>query len=161
MGWKRDPPMPRGYYGCALVYPIVETTAGELCGKPLSYALELVRKAKSEANDEYMRSTVDFLASRKWPPMVVDRTFCVSDISAIGEDRMDFGWGKRIAGGIPMAADIMNKLPSYFMKCKGADGKDCMVVPMYLPRTAMDRFAAQISIWTKNQQAGRWLDLQF
>ncbi|TVT96906.1 hypothetical protein EJB05_57872, partial [Eragrostis curvula] len=87
--------------------------------------------------------------------MVVDWTFCVSDISAIGEDRMDFGWGKRIAGGIPMAADIKNKLPSYFMKYKGADGKDCMVVPMYLPRTAMDRFAAQISIWTKNQQAGR------
>ncbi|TVU25292.1 hypothetical protein EJB05_27784, partial [Eragrostis curvula] len=148
-GWKRDPPIPHGYYGCAIVFPVAETTASELCGNPLSHALELVHKAKSEANDEYVRSTVELLASRKWPALVLDRTFVVSDLTALGEDRIDFGWGKRIAGGVPMAADILTKLLSYFMKCKGADGEDCIVVPMYLPKTAMDTFAAQISIWTK------------
>ncbi|TVU25315.1 hypothetical protein EJB05_27807 [Eragrostis curvula] len=132
-----------------IVFPVAETTASELCGNPLSHALELVHKAKSEANDEYVRSTVELLASRKWPAVVLDRTFVVSDLTALGEDRIDFGWGKRIAGGVPMAADILTKLLSYFMKCKGADGEDCIVVPMYLPKTAMDTFAAQISIWTK------------
>ncbi|TVT96908.1 hypothetical protein EJB05_57874, partial [Eragrostis curvula] len=98
-GWKRDPPIPHGYYGCAIVFPVAETTASEL----------------------------------SW-------TFVVSDLTALEEDRIDFGWGKRIAGGVPMAADILTKLLSYFMKCKGADGEDCIVVPMYLPKTAMDTF---------------------
>lgn len=149
MGWKRDPPIPRGYYGCALIFAVTETTAGELCGNPIDLALELVRKAKSRANDEYLRSTVDLMANRKWPAVVVDRTFVVSDTRAVGDDKLDFGWGKRIAGGIPMAADIMHALVSYYMKCKDADGEDCTAVSMCLPKNAMDSFAAQMSIWSK------------
>ncbi|KAL6851440.1 hypothetical protein ACP4OV_020373 [Aristida adscensionis] len=147
--WKRDPPIPEGFYGCALVFPVAETTAGELCGGPLSYALELVREAKFGVSDEYVKSTVDLIASRDWPPLVVDRTFVVSDITSIGEDKLDFGWGKRAGGGIPLAGDIMSKLLSYFMKCKNADGEDCIVVPMYLPHFAMDKFTADISFLVK------------
>ncbi|TVU32969.1 hypothetical protein EJB05_24737, partial [Eragrostis curvula] len=150
-GWKRDPPIQDGFYGCALVFPVVETTAAELCGSGgLGHAVELVRGAKLEVDDEYMRSTVELMARRKWPPLLVERTYVVSDITTIGEDAIDFGWGKRVGGGIPMVGDIMNKLLTYFMKCKNANGEECMVVPMYLPREAMERFAAQISAWSKN-----------
>lgn len=123
----------------------------DLCGNPLGYALDLVRKAKLEVTDECVKSTVDFLASRKWPSLVVDRTYIVSDITSVGDDKIDFGWGKRMGGGIPMAGDIMSKLISYFTKCKNADGEDCIVVPMYLPSITMDRFAAEISVWSMKQ----------
>uniref|UniRef100_A0A0E0NZ38 Uncharacterized protein n=1 Tax=Oryza rufipogon TaxID=4529 RepID=A0A0E0NZ38_ORYRU len=149
--WKRNPPIPQGYYGCCLVFPVAETTVADLCGNPLGYALDLVRKAKLEVTDEYVKSTVDFLASRKWPSLVVDRTYIVSDITSVGDDKLDFGWGKRMGGGIPMAGDIMSKLISYFTKCKNADGEDCIVVPMYLPSITMDRFAAEISVWSMKQ----------
>lgn len=149
--WKRNPPVPQGYYGCGLVLPVAETLVADLCGNPLEYAVQLVRKAKFNVTDEYIKSTVDMIASRKWPSLVVDRTYVVSDITTIGEDKIDFGWGKRVGGGIPMAGDIMSKLLSYFMKCKNADGEDCVVVPMYLPSIIMDRFAMEISVWSRKQ----------
>lgn len=140
---RRFATIPQGYYGCAVVLPVAETSAAELCGNGLVYALQLVSKAKLEVADEYTRSTVDLLACRKWPPLVMDMT-------SVGEDTIDFGWGKRIGGGVPMAGDIMSMLWSYFIKCKSADGEDCMVVPLFLPRAAMGRFAAHISVWAKN-----------
>ena len=38
--------IPIGYYGNAMAAPAAISTAGELCTNPLSYAVELVRKAK-------------------------------------------------------------------------------------------------------------------
>jgi len=35
------------------------STAGELCTNPLSYAVELVKKAKNQVDMEYIRSTAD------------------------------------------------------------------------------------------------------
>ncbi|XP_062203584.1 acyl transferase 1-like [Phragmites australis] len=68
--WKRHPPIPRGYYGNAMVFLVAETTAAELCNNPLGYTLQLVRKAKFDVNDEYVTSAVDMMALRKWPPLV-------------------------------------------------------------------------------------------
>uniref|UniRef100_A0A0D9XR64 Uncharacterized protein n=1 Tax=Leersia perrieri TaxID=77586 RepID=A0A0D9XR64_9ORYZ len=129
----------------------LETMVSELCGNPLGYAVELVRKAKFDVNDEYVESTVDMMASRKWPSLIADRTYVVSDITTIGEDKVDFGWAKRIGGGVPMEGDILSKLLSYYMKCKNADGEDCVVVPMYLPSITMDKFSTEISVWSKKQ----------
>ncbi|KAJ1288190.1 hypothetical protein BS78_02G071700 [Paspalum vaginatum] len=143
--WKRDPPVPEGFYGCAVVLTVAETTAGDLRGVPLGGAVELVRRAKFDVCDEYVRSTADLLAARRWPPFVVDRTYVVSDITAVGEEKLDFGWAKRAGGGVPLAGDALSKLVSYFMRCKNAQGEDCVAVPMYLPRSAMDRFAQEIS----------------
>ncbi|TYG38140.1 hypothetical protein ES288_D13G197700v1 [Gossypium darwinii] len=45
---KFDPPLPLGYYGNALGYPAVETTAAKLCQNPLEYAIKLVKEAKGK-----------------------------------------------------------------------------------------------------------------
>lgn len=113
----------------------------------------MVRRAKFEVNSGFMRSMVELLASRKWPALVVDRTFIMSDLTTIGEDTIDFGWGTRIGGGIPMAADFLNTLLSFFMKCKNANGDECTVLPVYLPKAAMEKFAAQISALSKNSES--------
>ncbi|KAL6659175.1 hypothetical protein ACP70R_003215 [Stipagrostis hirtigluma subsp. patula] len=147
-GRRRDAPpaIPRGYYGNALVFLAAEATAGELRRGGLRHALQLVRGAKlAAAGDEHLSSTVHLLARRGWPAVVADRTYVVSDVTAIGEDSVDFGWGRRAGGGILMAGDIKSKLMSCFTRCKNSGGEDCTVVPMYLPRAAMDRFAAHIA----------------
>ncbi|KAI4351124.1 hypothetical protein L6164_005511 [Bauhinia variegata] len=47
---KFNPPIPNGYYGSVFGFPAALTTAGKLCGNPLTYALELVKKAKAEVS---------------------------------------------------------------------------------------------------------------
>ena len=56
---KFNPPLPTGYYGNGFAFPVAVTTAEKLGKNPLSYALELVKKAKNEVNEEYMRSVAD------------------------------------------------------------------------------------------------------
>ena len=58
---KFDPPLPTGYYGNAFAFPVAVTTAGKLCENPLGYALELVKKAKNDVTEEYMRSLADLM----------------------------------------------------------------------------------------------------
>ena len=58
---KLDPPLPTGYYGNAFAFPVVVTTAGKLCENLLGYALELVKKAKNDVTEEYMRSLADLM----------------------------------------------------------------------------------------------------
>uniref|UniRef100_J3N832 Uncharacterized protein n=1 Tax=Oryza brachyantha TaxID=4533 RepID=J3N832_ORYBR len=132
--WKRNPPIPQGYYGCGLVFPVAEIMVTDLCEKPLGYALDFMRKAKFAVTDEYIKSNVDMLASHRWPSLVIDRTYVVSVLTSIGDDKIDFGWGKHVGGGVPMAGDIMSKLLSYFIKCKNANAPmfDCVVVIVYL-----------------------------
>ncbi|KAF7823153.1 benzyl alcohol O-benzoyltransferase-like [Senna tora] len=49
----RSKEIPEGYYGNAFVYPVVVTTAGKLIGgNSMEYALEVVKKAKSEMSEE-------------------------------------------------------------------------------------------------------------
>ena len=58
---KLDPPLPTGYYGNTFAFPVVVTTAGKLCENLLGYALELVKKAKNDVTEEYMRSLADLM----------------------------------------------------------------------------------------------------
>ncbi|KEH15838.1 benzyl alcohol O-benzoyltransferase [Medicago truncatula] len=41
-----NPPLPKGYYGNAFVFPAAVTTVGKLCNEPIEYALELREKSK-------------------------------------------------------------------------------------------------------------------
>lgn len=144
--WKRDPPLPRGFYGNGFVYLVVDAAASELCGGSLGYAVELVRKAKLDMTDEFTKAMVDLIVLRGGPPYAPGWTYVVSNITRIGEDALHLGWAERVAGGVPMVGDPMSKILSYQMRCKDADGEDCVVVPMFLPKPAMARFAEMIFV---------------
>ncbi|KAJ4719205.1 Benzyl alcohol O-benzoyltransferase [Melia azedarach] len=53
--------LPTGYYGNALAFPAVCSKAEVLCRSPLEYAVELVKKAKADMNEEYIRSVADLM----------------------------------------------------------------------------------------------------
>ncbi|GJN06819.1 hypothetical protein PR202_ga24586 [Eleusine coracana subsp. coracana] len=46
--WKPRSPLPKGFYGNALIPLTVEASVHELCHNPLSHAVNLVRNAKSQ-----------------------------------------------------------------------------------------------------------------
>ncbi|GMN55314.1 hypothetical protein TIFTF001_024432 [Ficus carica] len=61
---KFKPLLPRGYYGNAIAFATARTTAGKLCSNPLVYAIGLVKRAKGNVTEEYMRSLADLINSR-------------------------------------------------------------------------------------------------
>ncbi|KAJ1295816.1 hypothetical protein BS78_01G252000 [Paspalum vaginatum] len=139
------PPLPHGFYGNAFVF--VEAVAGELRGTTgsLGGTVVLVRKAKRGMTEEYVRSMVDLFSVGGAAPYAQGWTYVVSDITRIGEDGLDLGWAERVGGGVPIVGDDhATKLVSFQMRCKNADGEDCVVASMYLPEPAMDKFKEKI-----------------
>uniref|UniRef100_A0A0E0M590 Transferase family protein n=1 Tax=Oryza punctata TaxID=4537 RepID=A0A0E0M590_ORYPU len=158
--WKRDPPLPRGFYGNLLVPQIAEATAGELCGRPLAHAVELLRRRKFEVTDEYMRSMIDMLARRGRPSFNLDWTYVVADVGGLGRSlggaaaAMVVGRWERAGGGITAAGQVIAaSLYSYYERCRGEAGEEAAVVSMCLPAPAMERFAREITACSNSRSA--------
>ena len=89
--------IPIGYYGNAVALPAAISTAGELCANPLSYAVELVKKAKNQVDMDYMRSTADHIVLRRGQSArFTTGMYCLSDQTRARFDDLDFGWGKPV-----------------------------------------------------------------
>ncbi|CAN6293516.1 unnamed protein product [Urochloa humidicola] len=136
--------IPAGYYGNAFAVPAAVSAAGELRANPVSYAVELVRKAKDEVDGmEYMRSAADLVVLRRGRarPRVTPATYSLSDMARARFDDLDFGWGKPVYGG-PAEAVGSPSLPwvaSFLIPFK-----DGVVVPVCLPQPAMDRLVEEM-----------------
>ncbi|MED6171361.1 hypothetical protein PIB30_040064 [Stylosanthes scabra] len=132
--------IPKGYYGNAFSLPAAVSDAGTLCRKPLSYGIELIREGKAKMNEEYIRSMVDFLVIKGRPMHRTTGQFMVADMTRVGFDEVDFGWGKAIFGGSMGARPLVSFL-SCFRNGKGEDG---IVAPVLLPRLVMKRFLLEL-----------------
>ncbi|XP_022944042.1 benzyl alcohol O-benzoyltransferase-like [Cucurbita moschata] len=92
--------LPIGYYGNAFVFSAELITAAKLCGNPLGYAVELIRKTKTKMTNDYVKSVVDLMIIKERPHYNEAGSFIISDITRIGFEEVDFGWGKTIFGGL-------------------------------------------------------------
>jgi hypothetical protein len=140
--------IPIGYYGNAFVVPVAISTARELCTNPLSYAVELVNKAKNQVDMEYMRSAADLIVMRRGQsPLFPAGMFALSDATRARFDDLDFGWGKPVYGGAAEAVGVPSIpwLTSFLLASKNANGEDGIMVPMCLPGPAMDRLVEEMS----------------
>ncbi|XP_028801341.1 benzyl alcohol O-benzoyltransferase-like [Neltuma alba] len=141
---RLNPPLPKGYYGNASVFPAAVSTVGELCESPLRYALELVKKAKAEVNDEYFHSVIDLVATRRPTCFLTVRSCMVSDLSRLGFRDVDFGWGKAVyAGPAKSGVQTFPGVTFYIghRNCKGEEGRVGLVC---LPLECMERFAKEL-----------------
>ncbi|OWM72286.1 benzyl alcohol O-benzoyltransferase [Punica granatum] len=138
---KFNPPLPAGYYGNAFAFPVALATAAKICGNPLGYSLELVRKAKADVNGEYMRSVADLMVTTGRRHFTVVRTYLVSDVTRAGFGEVDFGWGKPVYGG-PAKGGVgaIPGVASFYIPFRNHEGEDGIVVPICLPGPAMERF---------------------
>lgn len=150
-----DPPLPSGFYGNAIVFPAAVATAGELCSHPLAYAVELVKRAKSQVSGDYFRSAADYLVMNRRPHYTVERSFAVSDVTRAGFGDVDFGWGKAVYGG-PARSGVgaVPGLVTFFVPFVNAGGEKGVVVPVCLPPPAMKRFAGEIQSLLAARQGG-------
>lgn len=132
---KFKPLLPRGYYGNAIAFAsTARTTAGKLCSNPLGYAIGLVKRAKGNVTEEYMRSLADRIVIKGRPGILVARSYVVSDLRHVGFRGVDFGWGK------PAYSGVAGAIPSetgFFVK-SNIRGEEGIVVPVCLPILAME-----------------------
>lgn len=135
--------LPNGYYGNGFVSTAAVSTIKMLCNNSLCYALELLKKAKAQVNEEYIRSAIDFNVTHGKPGYsMLLKNFIVSDASRAGIDGIDFGWGMPIYGGTMDGGASANfTIYSRFRSSRGEDG---VVVPLCLPVAAMERFQEEM-----------------
>ncbi|KAF7110372.1 hypothetical protein CFC21_110488 [Triticum aestivum] len=142
---RRDVPLPEGFYGNAFAYSVAVTTAGELCAGGLGYALELVKKAKSAVTYDYLLSVADLMVLRGRPLFALSRTYIVSDVSHAGFKSVDFGWGEAVYGGPAKGGEgPIPGVTNYFSRSKNGKGEEGTVVPISLPKDAMDKFHLEV-----------------
>ncbi|MQL98847.1 hypothetical protein Taro_031566 [Colocasia esculenta] len=133
---------PDGYYGNSFAHPAAVTTAGGLCGRPMEYAVRLVREAKSQVTEEYMRSAADLSAIRGWPyPVASPGTVMVSDLRHVRFRDVDFGWGKALYAGTSDTFTPVCIFTAHRDPCSGEEG---IMVSIRLPPAAMERFAREM-----------------
>ncbi|XP_039121200.1 benzyl alcohol O-benzoyltransferase-like [Dioscorea cayenensis subsp. rotundata] len=137
--------LPEGYYGNAFSFPVAVASVKRLCGNPVGYALELVKKAKGEVNGEYLQSVADLMVLRGRPHFTVVRSYLVSDVTRAGFGDVDFGWGKAVYGG-PAKGGVgaIPGVASFYIPFRNGKGEDGIVVPVCLPGDAMERFVKEI-----------------
>ena len=131
--------LPLGYYGNAVACPAAVSKAGDLCKKPLEYAVELVKSVKSEMNAEYIKSVADLIVTRGRPIFKIRGNLFVSDLTKAGFGEVNFGWGYPEYTR-PLFSHHMN---CYYLNHRNNYG-DGILVPLCLPSLAMERFQQEL-----------------
>ncbi|CAL5440881.1 unnamed protein product [Camellia sinensis] len=147
-GNKHGLNLPPGYYGNVFTYPAVMAKAGLLSMLPLGYALELVKKAKAQVSEEYFRSVADLMVIQGRPSHTLEanKDYIISDNTRAGFDKLDFGWGKPVYGGIARAISLISFYVP-FRDIRG--GEDGIGLPICLPESVMDRFEQELKKMTQ------------
>ncbi|KAK8651414.1 hypothetical protein V6N13_141015 [Hibiscus sabdariffa] len=136
---KFNPQLPSGYYGNALVSPAAMTTVRNLRQNPLGHAVELVQEAKASVTEGYVKSVAALMSIRKKQvpfSTVAAGSYAISDLTNIGFQDIDFGWGKAVFAGPANAFGFA----SFFIPTKNNKGQVGTSVPICLPAPAMERF---------------------
>ncbi|GMJ11313.1 hypothetical protein like AT5G17540 [Hibiscus trionum] len=139
---KIEPPLPQGYYGNSAVFPTALTTVKNLGTNPLGYAVELVKQAKARLTEEYVKSVAALMVIRGKQlhfPNVIG-SLIISDLTKLGLEDVDFGWGKAVFAGTAKAVGVM----CFFVQAKNKKGEVGTSVAICLPAPAMERFAKEL-----------------
>ncbi|KAI3935848.1 hypothetical protein MKW92_020656 [Papaver armeniacum] len=139
--------LPTGFYGNAVAYPVAVSPTEKLMQNPLSFALELVMKAKNEVNEEYIRSTADLMSVKGRPIISTVRTYFVSDMRRMqNADEVDFGCGEVVYAGpaIGVHPTLNYWMSSPFLSYTDNKGDKGCLVPVFLPSLAMKKFLSEM-----------------
>ncbi|KAK1411860.1 hypothetical protein QVD17_32663 [Tagetes erecta] len=146
---KFRPRIPTGYYGNCIVMPCAISTIGDLCNKPLGYALRLVMKAKASVTEEYVRSTADLMSIKGRPQYTTSSTYIVSDHTRFRFHKLNFGWGEPIYAGRPIDDIQFPGVYSDYMFSTNNNGESGIEVIIGLPIPSMEKFVKELNIMLK------------
>ncbi|XP_014517353.1 benzyl alcohol O-benzoyltransferase-like [Vigna radiata var. radiata] len=148
---RLNPPLPVGYYGNAIAYPAAVTSAGKLCGNPVGYAVELIKKLKAEVTEEYMHSVADLMVIKDRCTITSVRSCIISDLTRLKLREADFGWGEAVYGGVAEGGTGRFLEATFQVLHRNAKGEEGIVLPIWLPAEAMDRFAKELDHMFRNR----------
>ncbi|KAK7847061.1 benzyl alcohol o-benzoyltransferase [Quercus suber] len=116
-----------------------------LCQNPLEFALELIKSAKNNVTEEYVRSLIDLLVIKGPPFLTMVHSYFVSDITRTRFEALDFGLGKAAFGGPGKIFPEPGLDPANnYMPMKNSQGDEEIMVPMCLPTLAIERFVKEL-----------------
>ncbi|XP_045796504.1 benzyl alcohol O-benzoyltransferase-like [Trifolium pratense] len=133
-----------GYYGNCIAFPAAVTTAGKLCGNPLGYAVDLIRKAKAQVTEEYMHSVADLMVIKERCSFTDLRSSIVSDWTRAKFAEVDFGWGGPVYSGAAKGGLGSFSGGTFIVPHKNAKGEEGLILPICLPYEDMKRFAKEL-----------------
>ncbi|KAK7358672.1 hypothetical protein VNO77_00610 [Canavalia gladiata] len=137
---KFVPPIPKGYFGNAIVLSNALCKAGELVNHPLSFTVGLIRNAIEMVTDSYMRSAIDYFEVNRARPSLT-ATLVITTWTRIPFHTADFGWGKPLFFG---PVTLPEKEVILFLS-QGEETKSINVL-LGLPASAMKKFEALMEI---------------
>ncbi|KAI3677085.1 hypothetical protein L1987_86705 [Smallanthus sonchifolius] len=140
-----NPPLPLGYYGNVVAFPVAFSKARDLRNKPFGYALELLMKAHSNVSKEYIRSVSDLMAIKHGFRYISVRSFDVTDVTRVGFDAVDFGWGKPAYGGPVRAALALPGLSGFYATYTNNRRECGILVSIALSSGVMGRFVKELN----------------
>ncbi|KAL0318905.1 UNVERIFIED_CONTAM: Omega-hydroxypalmitate O-feruloyl transferase [Sesamum angustifolium] len=135
-----EPPIPKKYFGNAIVLTNSLCNAGELVENPLSFTVKLVQEAVKMVTDGYMRSAIDFFEATRARPSLA-ATLLITLWSRLSFHTTDFGWGEPVLSG-PVA--LPEKEVILFLS-HGKERKSINVL-LGLPAPAMKKFEQLMEI---------------
>ncbi|KAK9058752.1 hypothetical protein SSX86_023594 [Deinandra increscens subsp. villosa] len=118
---KFNPPIPIGYYG----------------------------NWKSCVTEEYVRSTADLMVVKGRPHFKTDSTYIVSNITRLGFNKVNFGWGEALYAGLPRDDQDIPGVFSDYMPSINDKMEHGIVVIIGLPIPAMKRFIEELNVMLK------------
>ncbi|XP_068660186.1 hydroxycinnamoyltransferase-like [Aristolochia californica] len=98
---RLKPPLPPGFFGNPIFIATPIATVDDLVSRPLSYAAGQVRKTLARMDDEYLRSSLDYLALQpdlgriqRGAPTYRNPNLGVNSWARLPMYEADFGWGR-------------------------------------------------------------------
>lgn len=128
------PPIPKGYFGNAIVLTNSLCKANELLENPFSFSVGLVHKAIDMVTDSYMRSAIDYFEVSRARPSLTG-TLLITTWTKLSFDTTDFGWGEPLCSG---PVTLPNTEVILFLS--HGQGRKGISVLLGLPASAMERF---------------------
>ncbi|PIN19381.1 Omega-hydroxypalmitate O-feruloyl transferase [Handroanthus impetiginosus] len=95
---KFEPPLPKGYFGNAIVLTNSLCPTGDLLEKPLSHGVRSVQEAIKMVNDSYMRSAIDYFEATR-SRHSLNATLLITTWCQLSFYTTDFGWGEPFSSG--------------------------------------------------------------
>ncbi|KAF7848205.1 hypothetical protein BT93_L2197 [Corymbia citriodora subsp. variegata] len=135
---KFNPPLPSGYFGNGIAWSCAECSAGELTGKPFSFAVRTVQEALRCVTESYIRSAIDHIELNR---VVVDHegnTCCITKWSRLPFYETDFGFGR------PFQVAPTTVCHNLIVVASQSKESDNLVVSLGLPHDTMDVFSKLI-----------------
>ncbi|KAL8209365.1 hypothetical protein R6Q57_006097 [Mikania cordata] len=135
----KNPPLKEGFYGNVVCVACATSTVSNLINGSLQDVTRLVREARLEVSEEYLRSTIDYVEVDRPNMLEFGGKLTITQWTRFSMyETSDFGWGRAIYVGpldLTPTPQVCVLLPEGVVNYNGA-----MVVCICLPEAAANRF---------------------